>query len=158
MCYRQLHRVELLRQAQEKDGKGKHKRKVVIRGIKPMGKQPATIEIPQWVYFTITRLHYHYMGISELPQFARCDYHSDLWLKGTIYRWRFMYMWCHFQAVTSLPSPSTWKSITFIIHTFNFIIFTSSTPNLWFKTIFKGWCYCEGLWPFSQVPYGRHLL
>jgi len=47
MCYRQLHRVELLRQAQEKDGKGKHKRKVVIRGIKPMGKQPATIEIPQ---------------------------------------------------------------------------------------------------------------
>jgi len=31
-----------------------------------------------------TRLHYHYIGLSELRLFACGDYHSDLLLMGTI--------------------------------------------------------------------------
>ena len=40
----------------------KCKRKMVIRGIKLTGKQPATIEIPHWVHSVITSLHHHYTG------------------------------------------------------------------------------------------------
>ena len=67
---------------------------------------------------------------------------------GTIQRWPFIYMWRHLQATTSLPSALTWSSITFIIHTFNFIIFTCSTLTVWFKTIFNGGCYWEKLMAF----------
>ena len=45
---------------------GKHKRKMVIRGIKLTGKQPAAIELPQRGHSTDTGLHYYYIGISEL--------------------------------------------------------------------------------------------
>jgi len=30
------------------------------------GKQPAAIELPRRVHSTTTRLHYHYIGITEL--------------------------------------------------------------------------------------------
>jgi len=39
---------------------------MVIRGIKLRGKQPAKIELPRRVHSTASRLHYHYIGISEL--------------------------------------------------------------------------------------------
>jgi len=45
---------------------GKHKRKMVIRDIKLAGKQSATIELIRRVYSIDTRLHYRYIGISEL--------------------------------------------------------------------------------------------
>ena len=53
ICCSWLHRLELLRQAQEKDGNSGHKL---------IGKQPVAIELPHWVHSTTTRLHYHYIG------------------------------------------------------------------------------------------------
>jgi len=39
---------------------------MVIRGTKPTGKQPAAIELSRRDQSSDTRLHYHYIGISEL--------------------------------------------------------------------------------------------
>ena len=44
----------------------KHKRNMTIWGIELTGKQPAAIELSRRVHSTDTRLHYHYIGISEL--------------------------------------------------------------------------------------------
>ena len=60
---------------------GKHKRKMVIWGVKLAGKQPAAIELTQRDHSTDTRLHY--TGISALQYFAYGDYHMDLLLTGT---------------------------------------------------------------------------
>jgi len=49
--------LPLLMQAQDKDGN---------LGHELTGKQPAAIELPRRVHSTTTRLHYHYIGISEL--------------------------------------------------------------------------------------------
>jgi len=51
-CYRYLHRLEALKQAQEKDGNS---------GIKLTGKQPDAIEIPHWVHST-----YYYKVVLSL--------------------------------------------------------------------------------------------
>ena len=65
-CYRYLHRLELLRQAQEK---------LTTWGIELTGKQSAAIELTRRDHSTDIRLHYHYKGIRELPKFACDDYH-----------------------------------------------------------------------------------
>ena len=44
---------------------GKYKRKMAIRS-KLTAKQPAAIDISDWVHSPDTKLHYHYVGISEL--------------------------------------------------------------------------------------------
>jgi len=59
----------------------KHRRKMVIRGIKLTGKQPATIEIPHWVHSLDTRLHYRYT--SDFRSFACGDYQCHLWAPST---------------------------------------------------------------------------
>jgi len=59
-CCSWLHRLELVnssRQAQVTDGNSGHQ---------VTGKQPAAIELPRRVHSTTTRLHYYYIGISEL--------------------------------------------------------------------------------------------
>ena len=86
-----LHRLELLRQAQEKDGNSGHQL---------TGKQPAAIELTHWVHSTTTRLHYHYIGIRELRLFTCGDYRSDLLFMGTMWWWPFIYMWRHLLAAT----------------------------------------------------------
>jgi len=61
-CCSWLHRIELLRQAQAKDGNSGHYL---------TGKQPAAIKLSHWVHSTTTRLHYHYIGIRELIRLWR---------------------------------------------------------------------------------------
>ena len=56
LCCSWLHALEQMRQAQEKDGNSGHL----------TGKQPAATEIQHWLDSTTTRLHCHYIGISEL--------------------------------------------------------------------------------------------
>jgi len=64
-----------------------------------------------------------------------------------------MYMWRHLPSATSLLSALAWSSITYLPH-FN-SQFTSSTLTLWFKTIFNGGCYWEGLSFLSAVMESR---
>jgi len=45
---------------------GKCKRKMVIRGIKLTGKQPAVIELTRRNHSTDARLHYHYIRTSDM--------------------------------------------------------------------------------------------
>ena len=66
---------------------GKDKGKVVIRGLKLIGKQSAAMVLTRRDHSSDIRLRYDYTGISELWWFACGEYHSDLLLMGIIYRW-----------------------------------------------------------------------
>jgi len=57
ICCSWLHHLELLRQAQYKDGNS---------GTDLTEKEPSAIELPRRVHSTTTRLHCQYIGISEL--------------------------------------------------------------------------------------------
>jgi len=83
---------------------GKHKRKMAIRAIKLTAKQPTATKLTRRDQYTDSRLHYHYIAISELRWFDCGDYHSDLLHMGTIYWWPFIYMWCHLHAATIVYS------------------------------------------------------
>ena len=63
---------------------------------------------------------------------------------------------CLHVAATTLPSPLAWSSITYHPHFHS--QFTISTLTLWFKTVFNGGCYWQGLVAFLSGPnyWGKH--
>jgi len=127
-CYMYLYCLELLRQAHE------------------TGKQPATRDIPHWVH-SITRLRYHYMGISELLQFTCGDY-----ITMTCYLWAPTTS-DHCLHVVSPPGRHitsfaiSLKFYDFIIHTLT-SSFLQVRPFPFGSRQFNGGCCWEGLMVF----------
>jgi len=130
---------------------GKHKRKMVIRGIKLTGKQPAATELTQRDHFTNTRLQCHYIG--------QLNYGNSLMVTLTVT----CYAWAtssgdHLFTCGAISRPSHHfplhylKGLSLYHSHFNFIIFTGSTLTLCFKTIFNRGCYWEGLMAFFWGP------